>query len=90
LNNLGSLLQERGRFSEAEPMMERALAIDEKLKGETVGRDCNNLGLMYLEQGRYSDAEPLLKRALRITEAFAGPLRRSAPRAGAVPVGQSV
>ena len=33
LNNLATLLQDRGQFAEAEPMLKRALAIQEKLFG---------------------------------------------------------
>jgi tetratricopeptide (TPR) repeat protein len=63
LNNLAVLYRVQGRYPDAEPLMKRALAIDEKALGPDhpdVGTDLNNLALLYRVQGRYPDAEPLM------------------------------
>jgi tetratricopeptide (TPR) repeat protein len=55
-------LQDRARYEEAEPLVQRALAITEKALGPEhpdVGRDLNNLEGLYCAQGRYEAAEPL-------------------------------
>ena len=63
------------RFDEAEPLYDRALAIDEK----TLGRDhpslalgLNNLAALQFDKGAYVRAEELLKRALTIEEEALG------------------
>src|SRR4029077_19901244 len=65
----------QGRFSEALPLAQRALAIREKalpLDHPDVAVSLNNLAELYRAQGRYADAEPLgtraHKRALAIEE----------------------
>lgn len=71
LNNLGLVLNEEAKYSEAEQFLMRALAIDEKELGPddpVVATNLNNLGLLYYSQARYADAEPLYKRALTIDE----------------------
>ena len=75
LNMLGGLYHAEGRYAEAEPLLKRALAIDEK-RGpdhQIVGVELNNLARVYQDQGRYAEAEPLLKRALAIDEKKLGP-----------------
>ena len=69
-------LYRAGKYAEAIPLAQRALAIDEKALGPDhpdVGRDLNNLARLYDSQGRYGDAEPLYKRALAIAEKAFGP-----------------
>ena len=76
LNNLAELYRAQGRYGEAEPLMKRALASDEKALGPNhtdVGTDLNNLALLHYAQGRYTDAEPLFKRSLGIQEKALGP-----------------
>jgi tetratricopeptide (TPR) repeat protein len=69
LNNLAQLLQATNRLGEAEPLMERALAIDERSYGPehpNVARDLNNLAQLLQATNRQGEAEPLMKRALVI------------------------
>ena len=71
LNNLAQLLQATNRLDEAEPLMRRALAIDEHSYGAEhpdVARDLNNLGQLLQATNRLDEAEPLLRRALAIDE----------------------
>ena len=66
----------QGKYTEAEPLYQRALAIDEKALGPEhpdVATDLNNLALLYQGQGKYTEAEPLHKRALAIWEKALGP-----------------
>jgi hypothetical protein len=66
----------QGRYTEAEPLMKRALAITEKALGAEhpdVRIRLNNLAGLYDAQGRYAEAEPLMKRALAIGEKALGP-----------------
>ena len=65
-----------GKYAEAIPIAEKALAISEKALGPehpSVATGLNNLALLYQAQGRYSDAEPLSKRSLAISEKALGP-----------------
>jgi len=76
LNQAGLIAQRVGRYSEAEPLYNRALAIDEKAYGlnhPEVATDLNNLAALYKTQGRYAQAEPLYKRSLAIKEKALGP-----------------
>ena len=69
---LGALLA----YADAEPLLQRALAIREKAFGPNdpyVAISLNNLGLFYDHRGRYADAEPLLKRALAICDKVLDP-----------------
>jgi tetratricopeptide (TPR) repeat protein len=75
LNNLASLYQNQGRLTEAEPLLQRALAIREKALSRDnpeVATFLNNLALLYHAQGRYAEAVPLLQRALAIREKVLG------------------
>jgi tetratricopeptide (TPR) repeat protein len=76
LNNLAVVLAAEARYSEAELLYNRALAIDEKASGPEdsgLATDLNNLALLYDHQGKYSEAEPLYQRALAIDEKALGP-----------------
>jgi len=72
LDNLAELYRAQGRYSGAEPLFKRALAIMEKASGPqnnlAVGEVLNNLAELYSAQGRYAEAEPLLKRVFEIRE----------------------
>ncbi len=76
LNNLGLLYEVQKKYAEAEPLLQRALAIREKSLGPEhldVAKSLSNLGAIYRAQGRYPEAEPLLRRALTIGEKVLGP-----------------
>ncbi len=65
-----------GKFAEAVPLAQQALAIYEKALGPdhpNVAAALNNLAELYRNQGRYAEAEPLYKRALAIWEKARGP-----------------
>jgi len=58
-----------------EPLMRRALEIDEKSFGENhpnVARDLNNLAQLLQATNRFAEAEPLMRRALKIDEKSLG------------------
>ena len=60
-------LDKQGRYSEAEPLYKRSLAVVEKALGHDhpkVAAVLNNLAEVFRKQGRYEDAEPLYKRSL--------------------------
>ena len=76
LNYLAELYRAQGKYAEAEPLYQRALAIWEKALGPEhpiVATSLNNLALLYRDQGKYAEAEPLLQRALAIYEEVLGP-----------------
>ena len=65
LNNLAQLLQPTNRLAEAEPLMRRALAIDEGSYGPehpTVAIRLNNLASLLQATNRVAEAEPLMRR----------------------------
>jgi CHAT domain-containing protein/tetratricopeptide (TPR) repeat protein len=70
LNKLSLLLLHRNAFYEAEPLMQRALKIREKIYGKQLHPDLaaslGNLGLLYFQLGAYEEAEGPLRRALDI------------------------
>jgi tetratricopeptide (TPR) repeat protein len=73
MNQLGLLLLAKASYVEAEPLMKRALAIDEASYGPehpTVATDLNNLALLLQATNRLEEAEPLMKRVLLIFLAF--------------------
>ena len=75
LNQQVILLHQQGKYTEAIPLAERALAIRQKVLGgehEDVATSLNNLAELYREQGNYSKAEPLYVRALAIREKALG------------------
>ncbi|MBI4490635.1 MAG: tetratricopeptide repeat protein, partial [Deltaproteobacteria bacterium] len=62
--------------AEAEPLMRRALSIDEKSFGPehpNVAIDLNNLAGLLKDTNRLVEAEPLMRRALSIDEKSFGP-----------------
>ena len=75
LNNLAALYRSQGRYEEAEPLYQQALAMTRKLLGEehpSVATSLNNLAALYRSQGRYEEAEPLYQQALEIAEQVLG------------------
>ena len=65
----------QGLYGRAEPLFQRALAIQEAALGKNhpdVATSLNNLADLYMEQGLYGRAEPLYQRALAIREAALG------------------
>ncbi len=76
LNEAGLYAKQRALYSEAEPMLERAVAITEQALGPdhpSLGTCLNNLATLYSDQGRYEEAEPLVQRDMAITEQALGP-----------------
>ena len=74
-NNLACLLRDTNRLEEAEPLMRRALAIDEAAFGDqhpTVAISLNNLATLLRGTNRHEEAESLMRRALAIDEAAYG------------------
>jgi tetratricopeptide (TPR) repeat protein len=76
LNQTGGYLNERARYTEAEPLLKRALAIRELQLGALhphTATSLNNLAELYQNQRKYEQAEPLYTRALSIDERALGP-----------------
>jgi CHAT domain-containing protein len=75
LNNLATVDIARARYSDAEPLLSRAVKIDEKALGPDhpeVATDLNSLAVVYSKEGRYADAEPVFQRILAIHEKMLG------------------
>jgi len=73
---LAGYLETRAAYQEAEPLMRRALAIDEQSYGPehpNVAIRLNNLAHLLQATNRLSEAEPLMRRALAIDEHSYGP-----------------
>jgi tetratricopeptide (TPR) repeat protein len=71
MNALGAYFFACASQEEAEPLMRRALAIDEQSYGPehpNVARDLNNLAQLLKATNRLGEAEPLMRRALAIDE----------------------
>ena len=87
LNNLAELYQNEGRYADAETLLKRSLAINEKARGSNnanVALSLNNLAHLYQVQARYAEAEPLFKElSLALKEELAwphSPIPRTNPR----------
>jgi CHAT domain-containing protein len=66
---LAALYGSQGKYEEAIPLYQRALAIFEKEKNYLdVATSLNNLVALYRSQGKYEEATPLSQRALAIFE----------------------
>ena len=75
LNQQVLQLYKEGKYAQAIPLAERALAIREKVLGKEhleVASSLSNLAILYKQQWRYEKAEPLLKRSLAIDEKILG------------------
>lgn len=73
---LGSISQQQGKVTEAEPLFQRALAIWDATPDpdpQMLGLTLQDLGGLYIGRNETDRAEPLLKRALAIAEASLGP-----------------
>ena len=73
-------LRQLGDFATAEPLVRRALAIDEETLGPThprVAGHLNELALLLGDKNRLTEAEPLLRGALAICEQSFGPNHHS-------------
>ena len=71
LYQTASYLRDRARYTEAEPLYQRALRIWEQAYGPEhplVAYPLYNLADLYRDQGKYAEAEPLFQRAQRIRE----------------------
>ena len=76
MNQTGLLLSTKALYAEAEPLMRRALAIDEQSFGPdhpNVAIRLNNLAQLLQDTNRLAEAEPLMRRALAIDEQSFGP-----------------
>ena len=74
-NNLARLLHDTNRLEEAEPLMRRALEIDEAALGKwhpIVAVLLNNLAMLLKDTNRLEEAESLARRALEIDEVALG------------------
>jgi tetratricopeptide (TPR) repeat protein len=77
LQQTGWYLTERARYSEAEPLLERAYQLSTQEQGAEhldTSRDALTLAKLYRAQGKYKQAGPLLERALAIREQQLGPV----------------
>jgi tetratricopeptide (TPR) repeat protein len=75
LRRASAMLCDWGRFSEADPLARRALAIDEASFGPDhpeVATDLTNLAQLLRAANRLAEAEPMYRRALAINEASFG------------------
>jgi tetratricopeptide (TPR) repeat protein len=71
LNDLAFLYKVMGRYTEAEPLYVRSLAIREQELGANhpdTATSLDNLAELYYSTGRYTEAEPLYVRSLAIRE----------------------
>jgi tetratricopeptide (TPR) repeat protein len=71
MNDLGLLYHARAQYTDAEPLLRRALAIDEDAYGPdhlNVAMHLNNLCLLLKDTNRPGEAETLMRRSLAIHE----------------------
>jgi tetratricopeptide (TPR) repeat protein len=76
LNDWAGVSWRAGDYANAEPHLQRALAIREQALGPThpdVATSLHNLAVLYRAQGQCAKAEPLYQRALAIREQALGP-----------------
>jgi hypothetical protein len=75
-NLLGSYFRARAAYSDAEPLLRRALAIHEAAlcpDQRRIAKNLNDLAALLSDRADYTDAEPLIRRALAIDEATVVP-----------------
>ena len=75
LDESGYYLRESAQYEQAEPLLQRALAIRERVLGAEdplTADGLNNLATLNQDQGKYEEAEPLYRRALAIRERVLG------------------
>ena len=83
LNELAQLLKATNRLAEAEPLMRRALALDEQSYGAEhpyAARHLNNLAALLQATNRLADAEPLMRRCVAIFHQFGQKASHEHPR----------
>jgi tetratricopeptide (TPR) repeat protein len=71
LTNLAMLYREAGKSNEAEPLLERIVAAEEKqgnVEDAELANSMNNLARMYREKGKYPESEALYKKSLNLRE----------------------
>ncbi len=76
LDHLGFMLAHEKRFTEAEPLIRKALKVWEKIYGSTdivTGRTLECLANVLFDTGRKDEAEPFFRRALTISNESFGP-----------------
>ena len=76
LNQMGQHWKAVAEWGQCEPLMRRALAIDERAYGPdhpNVAAELNNLAGLLEATNRLGEAEPLMRRALAISERSYGP-----------------
>lgn len=76
LNQQVNQLIEQGKYQEAAPIAERALAVAKRTRGAEhpeTAQALNNLGLLFRNSGDDAKAEPLYQEALRIRQKVLGP-----------------
>jgi tetratricopeptide (TPR) repeat protein len=76
LNEAGFYQFQRGRYTDTEPLYQRALAIRENALGAghpDVASSLNNLAELFRAQGQYEKAAPVYERALAIRKKALGP-----------------
>jgi tetratricopeptide (TPR) repeat protein len=69
------LYDSQGRYEEAEPLYQQALALMQELLGDRhpyVAQSLNNLAALRYNQNRYDEAEALFLQALEICESVLG------------------
>ncbi|CAM9892229.1 unnamed protein product [Ectocarpus fasciculatus] len=74
-SRLAHVLQEQGKYAEAEPLYRRSLAVDEKVCGPDhpqVAIDLTNLAGVLEAQGEYAEAKSLFERSQAIREKVLG------------------
>ena len=81
LNDVAILSYSKARYAEAEPLLRRSLAIDEKVHGQAhpiVAIRLSNLAELLRATNRLREAEPLIRRAVAIDEASPNPINPDA------------
>jgi tetratricopeptide (TPR) repeat protein len=76
MNQLGTLLDTKALYAEAEPLMRRALSIAEKSfepDHNNISTLLNNLAQLLVSTNRLTESEPLMRQALTISEKTLGP-----------------
>jgi non-specific serine/threonine protein kinase/serine/threonine-protein kinase len=76
LNTVGNAYRNLGRYAEARPLLEEALALREQSLGighVDVGHSCVSLGWLTFRVGEYDEAKKLFGRAVTIFEQSLGP-----------------
>src|SRR5215813_1073756 len=81
LGNLGGVYWAQGKYAEAQPLFERAVAIDENALGpdhRLFAVSLYDLANLYCAMGKYEQAEPLFKRTIAIDEKAPAPNQAAA------------